>query len=820
MAEADVPDATRVLAREEPVPPQTSRLLELTDWPTPTGGRLTLVLHRGDLLLVTGRNGSGKTSLLRALANLTPHPVSGEACRAMVFQDPRDGLIGLTVAGEHTLRGLPAPPGAWSRRESTQLSTGEARRVALATAHWPHPETGEVLLLDEPAEGLDDQALADVMARVKSASANGAVVFVDHTQRLAHLATRRLELSEEGLEHPWPKRSPGAGPALHFPGQRHAERGIDLPALTLGPGLHVVTGSNGSGKTTLLWTVAGVWGDTAHLSDGRALALGTTARLLLAHNRDTWSTATVATALAGTEIWAANEIPDAWLERHPLSLSGGEAQRVALVACLGRPAPAYVLDEPESHLDAAGHALLGRLLAHRIADGAVILAASHDPEVIGHAASRIPMPATNVAPIENQETKMVLHPPSRHSNVQRTARAYGFVLALVVATAGALIVPVPLVAAAMVGAILLHRGNRRTLLGFALTTFALHVLLLALFVPGPGACWNGWCLSQHGAVLGLEGATRLVGVTAINLTALSWLRPAHLLADLRLAPRVQARMAALLLAVQDIGRDYTRLRLAQRLATPPPVQSPGQAQRDGKTDAPSETRRRTAQDLRRAAQLLPTLVVASHHRASIRRDALHLSGHRFSDRFVPILAYSALAAAGRMALVAVPNVALSYVVVYLAGLLHGARVGLAVAAVSMLATDLLLTGLLPLGFVNIPAMAIVALMGAAMRHVPARDDARATAVLAGGLGVLATFLFSVASDVATWLILPEYRSSPDSLRALVAAGLAFNIVPAVVNGILFAVATGPVLRALQAAGFAMPPAGGPPPDLPHRPREA
>ncbi|HEX2065697.1 MAG TPA: hypothetical protein VHI93_02695, partial [Candidatus Thermoplasmatota archaeon] len=149
------------------------------------------------------------------------------------------------------------------------------------------------------------------------------------------------------------------------------------------------------------------------------------------------------------------------------------------------------------------------------------------------------------------------------------------------------------------------------------------------------------------------------------------------------------------------------------------------------------------------------------------------------------------------------------------GILFGARVGAAAGLLGMALSDVLLTGLQPVPFANAPAMALLGVLGGALRRLDweARRPAQAWAnrALAAAVGVAATLLFSVAADVLTWAAVPELRAQPGALRLLVAAGLAFNVVPALANALLFAAATAPAVRAWRAVrsitpGAVLPPA--------------
>ena len=159
------------------------------------GGRtlfegLDLALRPGEALLVTGPNGCGKSSLLRLAAGLL-RPASGTIERGEValaddsLALDRELPLGRALGFWARLDGAP-PNKALDAMGLTALaevpvrflSTGQARRARLARVI----ASGVLLwLLDEPANGLDSDGLAQLTTAIADhRSAGGAVLAASH----------------------------------------------------------------------------------------------------------------------------------------------------------------------------------------------------------------------------------------------------------------------------------------------------------------------------------------------------------------------------------------------------------------------------------------------------------------------------------------------------------------------------------------------------------------------------------------------------------------------------------------------------------------
>jgi len=174
---------------------------------------VTVTVPPAVVVEVTGRNGVGKSTLLRLLAGVVRPGrgrISGRPAAVGWVPERFPAEQPFTVADylHHMsrLRGLRSDVRArdWAERLHLQpflgvrlpdLSKGSAQKVGLVQALIAEPE---LLLLDEPWSGLDQDTRREIPSVVAEAVARGAsVVISDHEQRAGRLiASRRWHIAD------------------------------------------------------------------------------------------------------------------------------------------------------------------------------------------------------------------------------------------------------------------------------------------------------------------------------------------------------------------------------------------------------------------------------------------------------------------------------------------------------------------------------------------------------------------------------------------------------------------------------------------------
>ncbi|MBI5968503.1 MAG: ABC transporter ATP-binding protein [Deltaproteobacteria bacterium] len=193
---------------------------------------ISLVVGQGEVVSLLGRNGAGKTTTLRSIMGLTP-PRSGsillkgrelvghkpfEIAKLGIGYVPDDRRIFPDLTAEENLeisrRLAQKSGGQWTiervyklfpvlerlrASKGNCLSGGEQKMLAIGRALMKSPE---LMLLDEPVEGLAPLVVRNVMEVVREIQRSGVTILLaDQNLKFCRKVSARGYIIEKGLIH-------------------------------------------------------------------------------------------------------------------------------------------------------------------------------------------------------------------------------------------------------------------------------------------------------------------------------------------------------------------------------------------------------------------------------------------------------------------------------------------------------------------------------------------------------------------------------------------------------------------------------------------
>ncbi|MEZ4591696.1 MAG: ABC transporter ATP-binding protein [Chloroflexota bacterium] len=187
---------------------------------------VSLSVPQGSITALLGRNGAGKTTTLKSILGLTPPREGAVLYKGAPIQGRRSfdiAAMGIGFVPEHraifrdlsvleNLRIAERKKGDFERKEQfifelfpdlkrliklpgTNLSGGQQQMLAVARALVPD---NELLLIDEPSEGLAPVIIEQMMAAIQQLSAQSTVLLVEQNFVVASKLAQRYVIIDEG----------------------------------------------------------------------------------------------------------------------------------------------------------------------------------------------------------------------------------------------------------------------------------------------------------------------------------------------------------------------------------------------------------------------------------------------------------------------------------------------------------------------------------------------------------------------------------------------------------------------------------------------
>ncbi|WP_444924098.1 ATP-binding cassette domain-containing protein [Microbulbifer sp. DLAB2-AF] len=179
--------------------------------------KVQLKVLAGEIICLSGPSGSGKSRLLRAIADIEPHDgdisfddksqkgMTGHQWRRQIMLVPAQSAWWYETVGKHfnqpmgqalKILGFPEEATEW---QVSRLSSGEKQRLALIRALSYAPQ---VLLLDEPTANLDADTTrkVEIWLMDEISKYQYPVIWVAHNrEQIQRVASRHIEIKGSNL---------------------------------------------------------------------------------------------------------------------------------------------------------------------------------------------------------------------------------------------------------------------------------------------------------------------------------------------------------------------------------------------------------------------------------------------------------------------------------------------------------------------------------------------------------------------------------------------------------------------------------------------
>lgn len=315
-----------------------------------------------------------------------------------------------------------------------ELSSGQQQKLACASATMLNPN---VYVLDEPSANLDAEGIAMLRTIIQLWREQGKTVLIaEHrlfylnglVDRVVHMAKGQIQemvtgekffnrsshaLEQQGLRPAHfadlscsiSATSGLAGNYQLSPIQlgKSGQTWLDVPALSFAKGqVTTIIGANGAGKSSLMKVLAGQHRDKAVLTDGQTYWHWRARRrhsfFVSQHVHQQLVADSVLEEIQlsmpepseqGAREWLHQVRLEELADKHPLAMSRGQQQRLALLTALASERELLLLDEPTSGLDWNNMAALAELIQNACRGNRTVVVISHDPEFITRVSQQV-----------------------------------------------------------------------------------------------------------------------------------------------------------------------------------------------------------------------------------------------------------------------------------------------------------------------------------------------------------------------------------------------------------------------------------------------